>query len=187
MSYMGEDGHHIRLPARRHVPCQAISPQQHRWDACRRYSCKKPEQSKFYKASAAQGGCMALEDAVTLAATLRDTCHPTGKPGNADMAAAFAGADPAAIAEALRAMECERTARCAPLVEMASQNGKRSIMPSSLPVRGPPSRPVLWQAPSPLCCRPCTLVLLLKTGTRESERSVEPSGLPVRAYICARP
>lgn len=143
MSYIDEDRHHIRLLACRHAPCQAVFPQQHRWDACRQASCNKPEQSKSDEAGAAQGGCMALEDAVTLAATLRDACYPTGKPGNADTAAAFAGADPGAIAAALRAMERERTARCAPLVEMASQNGKRSVMLSSLPVRGPPGRPVL--------------------------------------------
>ena len=130
---------------------------------------------------------MALEDAVTLAATLRDACYPTGKPRNADMAAAFAGADPGAIAAALRAMERVRTARCAPLVEMASQNGKRSVMPSSLPVRGPPGRPALWQARPRCAAGPVRLCGWRRRVCGTGERSVEPAGLPVRAYICARP
>lgn len=80
-----------------------------------------------------QGGCMALEDAVTLAATLRDASRANG----AGAAAAFADAEPAALAAALRGMERQRTARCAPLVQMAHDNGERMCLPKSLPVRGP--------------------------------------------------
>ena len=76
---------------------------------------------------------MALEDAVTLAATLRDASRANG----ASVAAAFAGAQPAALAAAMRGMERERTARCAPLVQMAHDNGERTCMPKSLPVRSP--------------------------------------------------
>ncbi len=77
---------------------------------------------------------MALEDAVDVAATLRDACS-AGGPEPQDMAKALADADPAVIAEALRAMERRRTARCAPLVQMAHDNAERTIMPNSLPVR----------------------------------------------------
>ena len=77
---------------------------------------------------------MALEDAVDVAATLRDACSACG-PQPQDMAQAFAAADPTAIAEALRVMEQRRTARCAPLVQMAHDNAERTILPNSLPVR----------------------------------------------------
>jgi hypothetical protein len=77
---------------------------------------------------------MALEDAVDMAATLRDACCAAGS-APADAAAAFAAADPAAIADALRAMERRRTARCAPLVDLAHNNAERAVMPQPLPVR----------------------------------------------------
>ncbi|KAK9845405.1 hypothetical protein WJX81_005725 [Elliptochloris bilobata] len=80
-----------------------------------------------------QGGCMALEDAVTLAATLRDASLTAGDPGGAGAAAAFAAAEPAALAAALRDMERQRTARCAPLVQMAADNGAAMCMTSSQP------------------------------------------------------
>ncbi|KAK9845246.1 hypothetical protein WJX81_001020 [Elliptochloris bilobata] len=74
-----------------------------------------------------QGGAMALEDTVEVAAALRDTCAPAGfKPS--DMAAAFAAAEPAALAQALRANERHRTERCAPLVELAHKNAERTIV-----------------------------------------------------------
>ena len=81
--------------------------------------------------SCVQGGCMALEDAVTLAATLRNASRAKG----ARVADAFARTEPAVLAAALRDMERERTTRCAPLVQMAHDNGESTCMPKSLPVR----------------------------------------------------
>lgn len=80
---------------------------------------------------------MALEDAVDIAATLRDACS-AGGPQQQGVAKAFAAADPTVIAAALRAMERRRTARCAPLVQTAHDNAERTIMPNSLPVRYSP-------------------------------------------------
>jgi hypothetical protein len=77
---------------------------------------------------------MALEDAVDMAATLRDACRAAGG-APADVAAAFAAMDPAVIADALRAMERRRTARCAPLVDLAHNNAERAVMPKPLLVR----------------------------------------------------
>ena len=74
---------------------------------------------------------MALEDAVTLAATLRNASRAKG----ASVADAFARTEPAVLAAALRDMERERTTRCAPLVQMAHDNGESTCMPKSLPVR----------------------------------------------------
>ncbi|CAK0782391.1 hypothetical protein CVIRNUC_005666 [Coccomyxa viridis] len=64
-----------------------------------------------------QGGCMALEDGVELAAALRDAAQTAAVP--------WAQVPAADIERTLRDFERRRSTRCAPLVAEARENGRR--------------------------------------------------------------
>ncbi|BDA51157.1 FAD-dependent urate hydroxylase [Coccomyxa sp. Obi] len=67
-----------------------------------------------------QGGCMALEDGVELAAALKAAIEAAG-------AVSWEKLPAQKIESALRGFERRRSARCAPLVAMARQNGDRAL------------------------------------------------------------